>query len=427
MSEELENPGVESAPADPAPVLVPAAETAIAKPETKAEASTPSEEMLKRMLSCGVHFGHQKRRWNPKMAPYIFGIRNQIHIIDLIQTASKLQEAKKIVHDLVAKGGVILFVCTKKQGQEKAAEVATKCHMPYINKRWIGGLFTNFKIVSKRIKYLNDLRTRRDSGELDNMIKKERVVLLKELEKLENLMGGISTLTKLPDLVFIIDPHREGTAVKESLAVKIPIMASLDTNCDPDVINYPIPANDDAIRSINFLLTEMGDEIAKARLEYEAKMGITVKPKIIYAPKAKSAETETKVEAIEELEELEKLEEEKEIHRARRLHQVVEQEEEEIEKELKSKKAKADQKEDQDTTIPTDPPASEQPESSQTEQQPLTEEMLPNLRASLVKKILDAYKTVESLKAATLDEISELPGVGPVTANRIKEAIDEIK
>jgi small subunit ribosomal protein S2 len=201
---------------------------------------------MKQLLEAGVHFGHQTRRWNPKMKRFIFGERNGIYIIDLQQTLTRIETAYTFVRDLVADGGTILFIGTKKQAQDPIQSYAEKVGMPYINQRWLGGMLTNFETIGKRVAKMQEYRRMRASGEFDAMPKKEALLLSRELEKLERNLGGIAQMDKLPDAVFILDTKKEHIGVTEANKLGLPIIAVVDTNCDPDVIQYVIPGNDDA-------------------------------------------------------------------------------------------------------------------------------------------------------------------------------------
>ncbi len=216
---------------------------------------------MKLLLEAGVHFGHQTRRWDPRMRPYIFTERSGIHIIDLQQTVTKLNEAYTYVRDLVANGGRVMFVGTKKQAQESIAEEATRCGMYYVNQRWPGGMLTNFSTILTRLSYLEGLEKRKANGEFERLPKKEVLKLEEEMAKLNKLLGGIRGITKLPDAVYIVDPHEENLAVAETRRLEIPIVALVDTNCNPDVIDWPIPANDDAIRAVKLLTGKMADAV----------------------------------------------------------------------------------------------------------------------------------------------------------------------
>ena len=214
---------------------------------------------MKQLLEAGVHFGHQTRRWNPKMARYIFTERNGIYIIDLQKTVKKLYEAYNFVRDVAAEGGDILFVGTKKQAQESIRDEATRCGMHYVNARWLGGMLTNFRTIRKRIDRLEQLRTMSEDGTFDLLPKKEVVKLQLEIEKLEKFLGGVKNMQGLPKALFIVDPHKERIAVSEARKLHIPIVAIVDTNCNPDEIDYVIPGNDDAIRAVRLIAGAMAD------------------------------------------------------------------------------------------------------------------------------------------------------------------------
>ena len=226
---------------------------------------------MKQLLEAGVHFGHQTRRWNPKMRPYIYGERNGIHIIDLRQTVTQVAEAVDFARDLAADGGTVLFVGTKKQAQAAIAENAARAGQPYVNYRWLGGMLTNFRTIQKRVFYMRELRRMETTGEMESLPKKERLRLRRELAKLEANLGGVADLQKLPDAVFVIDVNTEITAVKEADRLGIPIIALVDSNSDPDAIDYIVPGNDDAIRAADLISGAIADaviegkEIAKKR------------------------------------------------------------------------------------------------------------------------------------------------------------------
>jgi small subunit ribosomal protein S2 len=226
---------------------------------------------MKQLLEAGVHFGHQTRRWNPKMQQFIFMDRNGIHIIDLQQTVTRLNDAYKFVEQLVAGGGTLLFVGTKKQAQEAVAEEAKRCGMYFVNQRWLGGMLTNFKTIQSRITYLRELETRRDRGEFERLPKKEVQHMQDEILRLERILGGIKDMRRLPTAIFIIDTRKERTAVLEARRLEIPIIALADTNCDPDEMDYPIPANDDAIRAVRLLCAKIADAAVEGRRELEAQ------------------------------------------------------------------------------------------------------------------------------------------------------------
>ncbi|MTH52770.1 30S ribosomal protein S2 [Bacillus mangrovi] len=220
---------------------------------------------MKQLLEAGVHFGHQTRRWNPKMKRYIFTERNGIYIIDLQKTVKKVEEAYNVTKELAANGGKILFVGTKKQAQDSVKEEAERSGMYYVNQRWLGGTLTNFETIQKRIKRLKDIEKMQEDGTFEVLPKKEVVQLKKELERLEKFLGGIKDMKSLPDALFIIDPRKERIAVAEAHKLNIPIIGIVDTNCDPDEIDHVIPANDDAIRAVKLLTGKMADAILEAK------------------------------------------------------------------------------------------------------------------------------------------------------------------
>ncbi|MCD8286555.1 MAG: 30S ribosomal protein S2 [Clostridia bacterium] len=219
---------------------------------------------MKQLLEAGVHFGHQTRKWNPKMAKYIYAARNDIHIIDLQITVQKVEEAYNFVVDSVKAGKTVLFVGTKKQAQDAVKDEATRCGMFYINSRWLGGTLTNFKTIRTRIDYMTKLEKMEASGEFDLLPKKEVLNLKKTYGKLQANLEGIRNMTKLPGVVFIVDPHNEDIAVKEARKLNIPIVAITDTNCDPDLIDYVIPGNDDAIRAVKLISSVIANAVIEA-------------------------------------------------------------------------------------------------------------------------------------------------------------------
>ena len=218
---------------------------------------------MRQMLEAGVHFGHQTRRWNPKMKRFIFGERGGIYIIDLDQTLQRAEASYKFVRDLAAKGGSVLFIGTKKQAQDPVRTYADKCGMPYVNERWLGGMLTNFETISKRVAKMQEYERMRAAGEFEAMPKKEALLLTRELEKLQKNLGGIRSMTKRPDAIFVLDTKKEHIGVTEANKLGIPVIAVVDTNVDPDVVQFPIPGNDDAIRA-NALMCHV---IAEAVLE----------------------------------------------------------------------------------------------------------------------------------------------------------------
>lgn len=216
---------------------------------------------IKTLLDAGAHFGHQTRRWNPKMKPYIFGSRGDIYIIDLKQTLFGLDAAYTAVSRIAEKGGTVLFVGTKKQAQEPIAEAANRCGMPYVNARWLGGMLTNFVTIRSRVQRMEELEAMETDGRMEALPKKEQILLRKELAKLQTNLNGIRNMKKIPDAVFIIDTNREQIAIHEARRLNIPVVGTLDTNCDPDDVDYGIPANDDAIRSVSLLADFIADAV----------------------------------------------------------------------------------------------------------------------------------------------------------------------
>jgi small subunit ribosomal protein S2 len=221
---------------------------------------------MKQLLEAGVHFGHQTRRWNPKMKRFIFGERNGIYIIDLNQTLSRIETAYTFTRDLVADGGTILFIGTKKQTQDPIARYAQECGMPYINERWLGGMLTNFTTISARVKKMQEYERMKTAGDFEAMPKKEALILSRELEKLQRNLGGIRGMSRLPEAVFVIDTKKEHLAVTEANKLGVPVVAVVDTNCDPDLVQYVIPGNDDAIRAGNLLCRVIADAVEEGRL-----------------------------------------------------------------------------------------------------------------------------------------------------------------
>jgi len=218
-----------------------------------------SKITMKALLEAGVHFGHRTQRWNPKMKPFIFTERNGIHILDLQQTIVRLEQAYNLVRDTVAGGGTIVFVGTKKQAQESIALAAQSCGMPYVNQRWLGGTLTNWQTIRQRIGYLLELEQRRDTGDFERLPKKEALKLEQLIVKLNQRLGGLKSMTRLPSLLFVVDVRREAIAVKEGNILNIPVMAMVDTNCDPDPVTYIIPSNDDAIRAIKLIVSYIAE------------------------------------------------------------------------------------------------------------------------------------------------------------------------
>ena len=220
---------------------------------------------MKQLLEAGVHFGHQTRRWNPKMAPYIYTERNGIYIIDLQKSVGLVDDAYKAVADIVADGGTILFVGTKKQAQDAIATEAERCGLFYVNERWLGGMLTNFKTIQSRITRLKEIETMQEDGTFDVLPKKEVIALKKELEKLQKNLGGIKEMKRLPDAIFVVDPKKERICVQEAHTLGIPLIGICDTNCDPEELDYVIPGNDDAIRAVKLIVSKMADAVIEAR------------------------------------------------------------------------------------------------------------------------------------------------------------------
>ena len=220
---------------------------------------------MKQLLEAGVHFGHQTRRWNPKMKEYIFTERNGIYIIDLQKTGKKIDEAYYFIRDLAMEGGTVLFVGTKKQAQESIEQEAKRCEMFYVNQRWLGGMLTNFKTIQSRINKLRKIEKMEADGDFDLLPKKEFIQLKAEQEKLEKNLGGIKEMKKLPSAMFVVDPRKEHIAILEAKALGIPVVAIVDTNCDPDEADYPIPGNDDAIRAVKLIASKIADAVLEGR------------------------------------------------------------------------------------------------------------------------------------------------------------------
>ena len=220
---------------------------------------------MKQLLEAGVHFGHQTRRWNPKMATYIYTERNGIYIVALQKTVTKLEEAYNFVKDVAASGKTVLFVGTKKQAQEAIKEEATRCSMFYVNSRWLGGMLTNFKTMRGRVDRMNQLKKMEEDGTFDMLPKKEVIKLMHEQEKLEKYLGGVKDMKQLPGAVFVVDPRKEHNAIAEARKLKIPVVAIVDTNCDPDEIDYVIPGNDDAIRAIRLISGVMANAVTEGK------------------------------------------------------------------------------------------------------------------------------------------------------------------
>lgn len=255
---------------------------------------------MKQLLEAGVHFGHQTRRWDPKMAEYIFQARNGIHIIDLQKTSKKLDEAYSFIKEQAEEGKTVLFVGTKKQAQECMKEAALKCGMYYVDQRWLGGMLTNFETIRARVQRLKDLETMQEDGTFDVLPKKEVILLKKEMEKLEKNLGGIKEMEKLPGVIFLVDPKKERIAILEAKKLGIPVVGLVDTNCNPEELDYPIPGNDDAIRAVKLIADVMANAVI------EGKQGESFEPEMQEEQVAENEEAtsiEEVVEAAEEQEE----------------------------------------------------------------------------------------------------------------------------
>jgi len=254
---------------------------------------------MRQLLEAGVHFGHQTRRWNPKMRPFIFAERNGIHIIDLAQTVKRLDVALDAVRETVARGDVVLFVGTKKQAQEPVAQEAARAGMPYVNKRWLGGMLTNFVTIKKRIALLDQLEARQQAGDFERLPKKEAAKLTEELNKLSATLGGIRKMKRLPGAIFIVDPHRERIAVTEALKLEIPVVGTGDTNVDPDELTYIIPGNDDAIRAIRLICSLVADAAIEGQRERASRLSAEPEPEVVVsAPELEEAPSDELVAAL---------------------------------------------------------------------------------------------------------------------------------
>lgn len=220
---------------------------------------------MKALLESGVHFGHRTQKWHPAMKPYIFTERNGIHIIDLQKTSKAIQQAYNLVRDTVAEGGTILFIGTKRQAQETVQAESIRCGMPYVTVRWLGGMLTNWRTIRQRINELEKLERMRDKGEFGRLTKKEALVLQRKIERLEILLGGVRQMVRLPELVFVVDVHREATAIHEANLLNIPVIAMVDTNCNPNNVDYVIPSNDDAIRAIKLVVSKIADAVIEGK------------------------------------------------------------------------------------------------------------------------------------------------------------------
>lgn len=255
---------------------------------------------MKQLLEAGVHFGHQTRRWNPKMARFIFTERNGIHIIDLQKSVPLFEEAYRFVRETVAEGSLVLFVGTKKQAQDAIREEAQRAGMPYVNQRWLGGMLTNFHTIRKRVDRLWEIEQLRDTGQLEMLPKKEQAKILDELARLEKYLGGIKTMNRLPGAVYVVDTRKERNAVLEARKLRIPLVAIVDTNCDPDEIDYPIPGNDDAIRAVRLITSRIAEACLEGLEERRKRVGEVPEELAVAAP-APGATAEEEKPELEEM------------------------------------------------------------------------------------------------------------------------------
>jgi len=268
---------------------------------------------MKQLLEAGVHFGHQTRRWNPKMAEYIFAERNGIYIVDLQKTVRKIDEAYKAVGEIIGDDGTILFVGTKKQAQESIKEEAIRCGMYYVNERWLGGMLTNFKTMQGRVGRLKELEKMQEDGRMALLPKKEVAKLEHEMEKLQRNLGGVKGMKRVPDVMFIVDARKERIAIQEARTLGIPIVAIVDTNCDPDEIDYVIPGNDDAIRAIKLIAGKLADAVLEARQGEQTDDVPEAVPVVADTPEVSEMKTEEAVKDIEEVVEKTEIEVEKTV------------------------------------------------------------------------------------------------------------------
>ena len=254
---------------------------------------------MKQLLEAGVHFGHQTRRWNPKMAEYIFQARNGIHIIDLQKSSKKLDEAYDFLKNQAEEGKTVLFVGTKKQAQECAKEAAEKCGMYYVNQRWLGGTLTNFKTIRNRIKRLTDIEKMQEDGTFEVLPKKEVILLKKEMEKLEKNLGGIKEMTEIPGVMFVVDPNKEKIAILEARKLGIPVIGLVDTNCNPEDVDYAIPGNDDAIRAVKLIMDVMANAVIEGRQGESMEQEVDEQEQMAEDAKPESIEEVVSAEAEE--------------------------------------------------------------------------------------------------------------------------------
>ncbi len=257
----------------------------------------PHSISMKDLLEAGVHFGHQSKRWNPKMKPYIFTARNGVHVIDLAQTAPMLEEAYNFVKNIAANNGTIVFVGSKKQARHIVSEEAKRVGAMYITERWLGGLLTNFDSMKQSLRKLESLKAQREAGELKKFTKKEQAIIDHEINRLQRLLGGVAELRQLPQALFIVDPHKEDIAVLEARQMGIPVVAIVDTNCDPTLIDYPIPGNDDAIKAIKMFVTHIANAVEEGKALAKDKQAKTEEAEVTTSESEASADSEAKTKS----------------------------------------------------------------------------------------------------------------------------------
>ena len=344
---------------------------------------------LKDLLEAGVHFGHKRRRWNPKMKPYIFTERQGIHIIDLRKTLEQLKKAYDTLRKIAAEGGRILFVCTKKQGKDIVAEEAKRAGVFYMTERWLGGTLTNFETIRNRIEYMKDLERMVETGQINQLPKKEAAKLQKELEKLRKVLGGIRDMEELPDVMFVVDIINDEIAVKEAIKLNIPIVALVDTNADPDIVDLPIPANDDAIRSIRLITRVMADAVIEGKqgkdyLVKEAEFAEKTEEKATEATAVAETASEEKGEKVEGPQEA-----------------AVSDTKSPLEKKAASAEAAPEEAPESAEKTPAEAPSEEEEKSVAGEAQAAVEAPEPRAEAGALKK--------EEEEAATSEEKTEVP------------------
>ncbi len=351
---------------------------------------------MKQLLEAGVHFGHQTRRWDPKMAEYIFQARNGIHIIDLQKTSKKLDEAYKFVKDQVEEGKTVLFVGTKKQAQDAIKEAAEKCDMYYVNQRWLGGMLTNFETIRKRIERLNQLEAQEQDGTFDLLPKKEVAGLKKEMEKLEKNLGGIKNMTSMPGVMFVVDPKKEHIAILEAHKLGIPVVGLVDTNCNPEVVDYPIPGNDDAIRAVRLIADCMANAVIEGN-QGEDGEGSSVKFEEV--EEEKSIE-QVVAEKVEEVKEETKKVAKKVADKFEEARPVVEEKTKEVKENAKKVAEKAQEKAE--------------------ELKPVVEEKVKEVKENAKKVAEKAQEKAEELKPVVEEKVKEVK-------KAVEEKVEEVK